>query len=115
MLVIANAVKQSPADVMGITSSKKEFIGGTTTFMTMAYILFVQPTVISTVGLIYVLLSFFGIREKIINAIPNSLKSSIAVGIGLMITLIDLECAGLVVDHPTLLVSLGDFSQPHTP
>jgi AGZA family xanthine/uracil permease-like MFS transporter len=31
-----------------------------------------------------------------------------------MITLIGLEWAGLVVDHPVLLVALGDFKQPAT-
>ena len=33
------------------TTVKQEFIGGTTTFMTMAYILFVQPTVLSAAGM----------------------------------------------------------------
>jgi adenine/guanine/hypoxanthine permease len=49
-----------------------------------------------------------------IDAIPESLKHAIAVGLGLMITLIGLEWAGLVVDHPTLLVTLGDFANPAT-
>ena len=160
------------------TSLKQEFIGGSTTFLTMAYIIFVQPTVLSAAGMdfgavmvatcissavailvmgfyarypialapgmgqnfffaytvvltmgiswqialgvvfvagsIFIGLSFFGIREKIINAIPESLKHAIAVGIGLMITLVGLEWAGLVVDHPVLLVSLGNFSEPTT-
>jgi len=65
-------------------------------------------------GVVFVILSFFGVREKIVNAIPQSLKSAIAVGIGLMITLIGLEWAGLVIDHPTLLVTLGDFGDPPT-
>jgi AGZA family xanthine/uracil permease-like MFS transporter len=65
-------------------------------------------------GLIFVILSFFGVREKIINAIPDALKYAIAVGIGLMITLIGMEWAGLVINHPTLLISLGDFSEPST-
>ena len=30
------------------TNVKKEFVGGSTTFMTMAYIIFVQPAVLST-------------------------------------------------------------------
>jgi AGZA family xanthine/uracil permease-like MFS transporter len=70
--------------------------------------------VIFIAGLIFVFLSFLGIREKIINAIPNSLKYAIAVGIGFMITLIGLEWAGLVVDDPILLVSLGDFNHAST-
>ena len=70
--------------------------------------------VVFIAGFIFLLLSFFGIREKIINAIPDSLKYAIAVGIGLMITLVGLEWAGLVVDDPVLLVTLGDFSEPTT-
>jgi AGZA family xanthine/uracil permease-like MFS transporter len=70
--------------------------------------------VVFIAGSVFILLSFFGIREKIINAIPDSLKFAIAVGIGLMITLVGLEWAGLVVDDPVLLVSLGDFSKPTT-
>jgi len=58
------------------------------------------------------LLSLFGFREKIVNAIPNALKSAIAAGIGLMITLIGLEWGALVVDDPALLVSLGNFGHP---
>ena len=160
------------------TNLRQEFIGGSTTFFTMAYIIFVQPTVLSAAGMdfgavmvatcissavailvmgfyarypialapgmgqnfffaytvvltmgiswqttlgvvfiagfIFIVLSFFGIREKIINVIPDSLKNAIAVGIGLMITLAGLEWAGLVVDHPVLLVSLGDLSEPTT-
>jgi AGZA family xanthine/uracil permease-like MFS transporter len=70
--------------------------------------------VVFIAGFIFIVLSFFGIREKIINVIPDSLKNAIAVGIGLMITLAGLEWAGLVVDHPVLLVSLGDLSEPTT-
>jgi AGZA family xanthine/uracil permease-like MFS transporter len=33
------------------TSVRQEVIGGTTTFMTMAYILFVQPAVMSAAGM----------------------------------------------------------------
>jgi AGZA family xanthine/uracil permease-like MFS transporter len=160
------------------TTLKTEFIGGSTTFMTMAYIIFVQPVVLSVAGmdfgsvlvatcvssaaaillmgvyanypialapgmgqnffftytvvltmgiswekalgavfvagLIFMILSFFGFREKLINAIPEHLKTSIAIGIGLMITLIGLQWSGLIVDDPDLLLSLGDLSKPAT-
>jgi AGZA family xanthine/uracil permease-like MFS transporter len=160
------------------TSLKQEIIGGSTTFMTMAYIIFVQPVVLSAAGMdfgavitatcissalaiflmglyanypvalapgmgqnfffaysvvltmgvswqlalgmvfvagvLFVILTLVGLRSKMIDAIPESLKHAIAIGIGLMITLIGLEWAGLVVDHPTLLVTLGDFGNPAT-
>ena len=160
------------------TSLKNEFIGGSTTFMTMAYIIFVQPVVLSAAGMdfgavitatcissalaiflmgfyanypvalapgmgqnfffaytvvltlgvswqvalgmvfvagvLFVLLTLVGLRSKMIVTIPESQKHAIAIGIGLMITLIGLEWAGLVVDHPSLLVTLGDFGNPAT-
>lgn len=154
-------------------SLKSEAIGGCTTFMTMAYIIFVQPTVLSAAGMdfgavftatcissaiailimgflanypialapgmgqnfyfsyvvvlamgvswqralgavfiagiVFIALSFFGFREKVINAIPDSLKHAIAAGIGLMITFIGLEWAGFVVDDPAVYVTFTDF------
>jgi len=36
-------------------------------------------------GVIFLILSFFGFREKVINAIPQHLKTSIAIGIGFSI------------------------------
>lgn len=63
-------------------------------------------------GLIFFLLSVFRIREWIINAIPTSLKTGIAVGIGLFLAIIGLQGAGVVVDHPATLVTLGDISSP---
>jgi AGZA family xanthine/uracil permease-like MFS transporter len=160
------------------TTIKREFIGGSTTFMTMAYIIFVQPAMLSAAGMdfgavfiatcissalaiivmgiyanypialapgmgqnfffsyvvvismgipwqkalgivfiagfIFMILSLFGAREKLINAIPDSLKSAIAVGIGFMITLVGLEWSGIIVDDPVLLVKLGDFKVPST-
>ncbi len=50
-------------------------------------------------GTLFVILSFFGFRERIINAVPDSLKYAIAVGIGLLIALVGLRNAGLVVEN----------------
>jgi len=61
-------------------------------------------------GTIFLLLSLFRIREWIINAIPESLKTGIAVGIGLFLAIIGLEGAGVIVDNPATLVSLGDVA-----
>lgn len=164
------------------TSLRQEVLGGTTTFLAMSYIIFVQPGVLSQAGMdfravmyasclaaalgtflmgllanypvalapgmgenfffvytlcgvaplgfgltwqqalaavllagiFFVLLTLSGIRSQIVNAIPNSLKSGIAAGIGLFITLIGLEYGNLVVSAPATLVRLGDFRQPVT-
>lgn len=58
-------------------------------------------------GLIFIALSLFQVREWIINAIPATLKKAIAAGIGAFLALIALKNAGIVVDHPATLVSLG--------
>jgi len=60
-------------------------------------------------GVLFIVLSLFGFREFIVNVIPDSLKYSIAVGIGLLIALTGFEWAGIVVDNPATYVGLGDI------
>ncbi len=157
------------------TTIRKEFIAGLITFLTMSYILIVNPSILSTTGMdkdalftstalatifatlmmalyaklpiaqapgmglnaffafticgvmgyswqfaltavfiegiIFILLTFFNVRELIVKSIPKVLKDAIPVGIGLFITLIGLKNAGIVVSSPATLVALGDFSQ----
>ena len=61
-------------------------------------------------GIVFVATASFGLREMIVAAVPESLKSAIAVGIGLLITLIGLEWAGLVRLDPNTFVTLGNLS-----
>jgi AGZA family xanthine/uracil permease-like MFS transporter len=65
-------------------------------------------------GILFLILSLMGIRKKIAEAIPNSLKIGVQCGIGLFIAFIGLKNAGLVVDNPATFVSLGDLSEPAT-
>ncbi len=58
-------------------------------------------------GVLFVVLSLLPIREQIVNAIPRSLKLAISAGIGLFLGIIALQGAGIVVDHPATLVTLG--------
>lgn len=60
-------------------------------------------------GIVFVATASFGLRETIITAVPDSLKAAIAVGIGLLITLIGMEWAGLVRLDPNTFVALGSF------
>lgn len=142
------------------TDQKTEITAGITTFMTMSYILAVNPTILSDAGmdagavfsatiiasvvamlimafyanmpfglsagmglnaflaytvvmqmgkswqfaltavfiegLIFILLSFTGVREALFNAIPINLKKAVSVAIGLFIALIGLLNAGIV-------------------
>ncbi|EXJ12506.1 NCS2 family permease [Nitrincola nitratireducens] len=158
------------------TSVKNEVLGGITTFLTMAYIIFVNPSMLAQTGMdqgavfvatclaaaigclimglyanypialapgmglnafftygvvlgmgyswevalgaiflsgvLFILISVFPIREWVINSIPSSLKLGIAAGIGLFLAIIALKNAGIVVQHPATLVTLGDLSSP---
>jgi AGZA family xanthine/uracil permease-like MFS transporter len=158
------------------TTVRTEIVAGVTTFLTMAYIIFVQPTVLSAAGMdfgavmtatciasalatlmmaflanypiavapamghnfffaftvclgmqvpwqvalgavaiagmAFVLTAGVGLREKLITAIPGSLKHAMAVGIGLLIALIGLQWGGIVAASPDTLVTLGSLSSP---
>ncbi len=61
-------------------------------------------------GLVFFALSLSGLRERIINSIPQSLKLGIGAGIGLFLAIIGLKNIGVIVDHPATLVGLGDLS-----
>ncbi len=150
---------------------KTEIIAGTTTFLTMAYIIFVNPQILSVTGMdanaliavtcivsaiasilvgiiakspiamapgmglnaffayslvlgdkikwetalgivflsgfLFLVLTIFGLRKKLAQAIPKSIVYSIAVGIGIFITFIGLQNLGLVVKNDATLVSMG--------
>jgi AGZA family xanthine/uracil permease-like MFS transporter len=158
------------------TTVSTEVLAGVTTFLTMAYIIFVQPAVLSAAGMdfgavlvatclatafatalmgllanypiavapamghnfffaysvvlgmkvpwrvalggvaiagiVFVLTAGIGLREKLITAIPASLKHAIAAGIGLLIATIGLQWAGLIVASPGTLVTLGNLHSP---
>ena len=158
------------------TTIRAEALGGLTTFLTMSYIIFVQPAVLSTTGMdfqavlaatclisafgcflmaflanypiavapamghnfffaftvvagmgytwqvalgavfisgiLFLVMSVWGVREALVQAIPDSLKRGIAVGIGLLITLVGLEWSGFLAANPATLVSLGDLHHP---
>ena len=59
-------------------------------------------------GAIFIATSFWGLRERIVNFVPESLKGGIAAGIGLLIALLGLEWAGVVVAQDVTLMKLGD-------
>jgi len=63
-------------------------------------------------GIIFLILSILPIREWIVNAIPRSLKMAVSAGIGFFLAIIALKNAGIVVDHPATLITLGDLTQP---
>lgn len=63
-------------------------------------------------GILFTILTFCGVLQGIIKSVPANLKASIGVGIGLFITFIGLQKAGIVVANPVTLVQVGKLSDP---
>src|SRR5690625_2365185 len=63
-------------------------------------------------GLIFIVLTLTGIREKIINVIPPNLKLAVGAGIGLFIAFIGFQNAGIIVGNEATLVAIGDLTSP---
>ncbi|MGX6446263.1 NCS2 family permease [Neobacillus sp. K501] len=61
-------------------------------------------------GVFFFVLTLTGLREKIINAIPMELKHAVGAGIGLFITFVGLQNAGIIVNNDATLVGLGDLT-----
>jgi len=152
-----------------------EVVAGVTTFLTMAYIIFVNPDILSAAGMdktalivvtclvsgvitimtglltntplamapgmglnaffaftlvqnqgitwqialgivfisgaFFLILTWLGLRQKLMDAIPTQLLDAIAVGIGVFIAFIGLQNLGLVVKNPTTAVAAGDLTE----
>ncbi len=157
-------------------SIRREIVAGVTTFLTMAYILAVNPSVLTSTGMdqgalftttalasifatlmmaflarmpfalapamglnaffaftvvsvmgyswqfaltavllegiIFIILTLTGLRRRIVDAMPEVIRSAMSPGIGLFITLIGLGNAGIVVSNPDTMVALGDLHSP---
>lgn len=160
------------------TTVKRECLAGLTTFVSMAYILFVNPIILGDAGMdagavftatalsaimgcllmgflanypiaiapglgdnafftysvvlamgipwqqamggvfiasiLFTLVSFFKIREIIIDAIPQDLKYAMAAGIGIFISFVGLQGGGIVIGDTSSLVAIGSFKVPTT-
>lgn len=158
------------------TSLKTELLAGLTTFVSMSYILFVNPNVLGASGMnkgalftatalasaftcivmgvianypiasaptlglnafftytvclgmhvkwetalaavlvasiLFIILTAFKLREKIIDAIPSDLKYAISAGIGLFIAFIGLQGSGLIQKSASTLVTVGSLKNP---
>ena len=62
-------------------------------------------------GMIFMILSATGLREKITVALPDCLKKSIPAGLGLFIALLGFKSAGIIVGDQYTMVTLTDFTQ----
>ena len=67
-------------------------------------------TVVLVEGIIFVLLTIFNIRDKIVDCIPVNLRYAISVGIGMFIAFVGLKNIGVIVHNDATLVALGAFT-----
>lgn len=81
-----------------------------TVCMIMGYTWQFALTAVFLEGLLFLLLTVTNLREKIVEVIPKTLKNAIGAGIGLYIAFIGLKSAGIIVDNPATLVSLGNIT-----
>lgn len=61
-------------------------------------------------GVIFIIITFIGLRESIVNSIPQNLKIAISAGIGLFIAFVGLQNAGIVVNDDATLVAFANLS-----
>lgn len=81
-----------------------------TVVVSMGYSWETALTAVFLEGIVFILISFFRIREMIASSLPAGLKRAIAVGIGLFITLVGLSNAGVVVGGNGSVLGLGEFN-----
>lgn len=83
-----------------------------TVVLTMGYTWQFALTAVFIEGLLFILLTLTGLRQKIVDCMPSLLRQSISPGIGLFIAFIGLSNAGIIVSSPSTLISLGNLHDP---
>lgn len=83
-----------------------------TVCLTMGYPWQFALTAVLIEGILFILLTATGIRERIVNALPEVIRKAIAPGIGLFIAFIGLQQSGIIVRSEATLVTLGDVTSP---
>lgn len=83
-----------------------------TVCLTMGYSWQFALTAVLIEGIIFILLTLSGLREKIVQALPVVIRNSIAPSIGLFIAFNGLQLSGIVISNDATIVTLGDISSP---
>ena len=68
-------------------------------------------TAILIEGIILLLLTLTKLRETIVEIIPNTIKKSLTIGIGLFIAFVGLQNAGIIIKNDSTLVTFGSITQ----
>ena len=61
-------------------------------------------------GVVFIIITFFNVREMILNSIPTNLRYAMSAGIGMFIAFIGLKNAGIIVAKEATFVGLGAFT-----
>ncbi len=83
-----------------------------TVVLTMGYTWQFALTAVFIEGLIFILLTLTGLRQKIVDAMPLVLRRAISPGIGFFIAFIGLKNAGIVSASPATFVTMGNLHDP---
>lgn len=70
-------------------------------------------TAVFAEGIVFILLSFFGVREAIIKSIPLGMKKAVSVGIGLFVAIIGLANAGICTGDTGTLIGFTNLNMTH--
>ena len=68
-------------------------------------------TAILIEGFILLVLTLTKLREAIVDIIPNTIKKSLTIGIGLFIAFVGLQNAGIIIKNDSTLVTFGSITQ----
>lgn len=66
-------------------------------------------TIVLLSGVLFLLLSIFRTREKVLDVLPDCLKNAIGPAIGMFIAFIGLQWGGIIAPHPATMVGLAGF------
>ena len=83
-----------------------------TIVMEMGYTWQFGLTAVFVEGIIFILLTMTGLRDRIVDAMPHELRKAISPGIGLFIALIGLHSAGIIDGSEETMVTLGNLHNP---
>ncbi|WP_338635401.1 NCS2 family permease [Spirobacillus cienkowskii] len=61
-------------------------------------------------SVLFIIVSIFPIRQKIVEALPANMKYALSCGIGLFLAFIGLKNMGIIVSHPVTFVALGKIN-----
>ena len=83
-----------------------------TVVLTMGYSWQFALTAVFIEGIIFILLTVTGLRQKIVDSMPLVLRRAISPGIGFFIAFIGLKNAGIVSASPATFVTMGNLHDP---